>query len=384
MGAPVFGSPISGAGMKGGAWGAAISPTDGTVWIGSFGGSALSAYSAEGVPTSPDTGYTDGPLDHPQGLAIDQRGNVWIANNFGPESSPGEGNVIVYPGGDPTKAVTISGGGLNHPFAIQIDGQGRAWVTNAGLGGARLVNTRAAIAIGKFGGSVTVIGPDFEPTSFSPIEDPSFKWPLGLSIDAQGNAWVVNYFGSSVTQIGTDGEVAGNFPLPRGTLPWSEAVDGSDRVWVAGFGRPGVWLLCGANVEACPAGATTGSTLSPRAGFRSRAFQHFTSIQVDASGNVWLSNNWSKLLPPTGGTGLVQMIGAATPVCTPLGPVPIEPTGGGSCDRAWAAESSTTSPDGSTDSRRGWIVGGAVVVLALIVIGVVYVVTRRRNAPLNP
>ena len=71
---------------------------------------------------------------HPQGVAVDQKGNVWIASNYGPESAPGQGNVVVYPGGDPSKAFTISGSGLNHPFAVQIDGYGRAWVTNAGLG----------------------------------------------------------------------------------------------------------------------------------------------------------------------------------------------------------------------------------------------------------
>jgi hypothetical protein len=336
----------------------------------------MSAYSAEGAPVSPDGGWTDGSLDHPQGVAIDQRGNVWIANNYGPESAPGQGSVVVYPGGDPSKAVTITGGGLNHPFAIQIDGQGRAWVTNAGPGGARLVDTRAAIAIGKFGGSVTVIGPDYQPTSFSPIEDPSFKWPLGLSIDQAGNAWVTNFFSSTVTQIAPDGTVAANYPLPRGVLPWSEAVDGSGRVWVAGFARPGVWLLCGADTSACPAGSATGSTLSPQAGFRSEAFEHFTSIQIDASGNVWLSNNWSQLVPPVGGTGIAQIIGAATPVCTPLGPVPIEPAEEGSCDRAWA---STSSPEGSAGSSevRWWVWAGAVVVLTLIVLGVVF--ARRRD-----
>src|SRR5215469_76468 len=169
VGQPTLGSPISGGGMKGGAWGAAIAP-DGSFWAGSFGGAAMSQYSAAGVPLSPSTGWTDGALNHPQGVAVDQKGNVWIANNYGPKSAPGQGNVVVYPGGDPSKAVTISGGGLNHPFAVQIDGYGRAWVTNAGLGGARLENTRAAILVGKFGGSVTVIGPDFKPLAFSPIQ----------------------------------------------------------------------------------------------------------------------------------------------------------------------------------------------------------------------
>jgi hypothetical protein len=380
VGQPTLGSPIDGGGMKGGAWGIAITP-DGTVWVPSFGGASMVKYSPTGTILSPGDGYTDGGLDHPQGVAVDQRGNVWIANNFGPESAPGQGNVVVYPGGDPSQAITVTGGGLNHPFAIQIDGYGRAWVTNAGLGGARLVGTRAAIAIGKFGGSVTVIGPDFEPTSFSPIEDDSFKWPLGLSIDTRNNAWIVNYFGSTVTEIAPDGTVAGVYELPTGTLPWSEAVDGSDRVWVAGFARHDVWLLCGVNTGACPPGSTTGTVLSPRLGFRSKAFQHFTSIQIDQSGNVWLSNNWSKLVPPVGGVGLAEIVGAATPVCAPLTPLPVRPssTSVTACPQQ-AAEALPASLDGGSGdgvSTWAWIaIGAGIVVLA----AAAALVVRRRRA----
>ena len=348
VGQPTLGSPIEGGGMKGGAWGAAITP-GGSAWFGSFGGNAISQFSADGSPVSPDAGWTDGDLSHPQGVAVDQRGNIWIANNYGPESAPGQGNVIVYPGGDPERAITITGGGLNHPFAIQIDGFGRAWVTNAGEGGTNLVSSRAAVLIGKFSGSVTVIGPDFQPTSFSPIEHAAFKWPLGLSIDSANNAWVANYFGSTVTEIRPDGTVAGDFQLPDGTLPWSQAVDGSDRVWVAGFARPAVWLLCGATTAACPPSSSTGTILSPPDGFRSKAFQHFTSIQIDQSGNVWLSNNWSNLVPPVGGVGIAEIVGAATPVCTPLTPLPVKP----SADSEPAcAEQFASSGRTSIDRRR--------------------------------
>jgi hypothetical protein len=367
-GRPALGSPIEGGGMKGGAWGAAIAP-QGTVWMGSFGGASLVEYSPTGTILSPGDGYTDGGLNHPQGIAVDLKGNVWIANNYGPESAPGQGNVVVYPGGDPSKAIVITGGGLNHPFAVQIDGYGRAWVTNAGLGGAKLVGTRLAPLVGKFGGSVTVIGPDFEPTSSSPIENDSFKWPLGLSIDSQNNAWTANYFGSTVTEIGPDGTVAGVYGLPTGTLPWSQAVDGSDRVWVAGFARHDVWLLCGANTEACPGGSTTGTVISPRRGFRSKAFQHFTSIQFDQAGNVWLSNNWSQLVPPVGGTGIAEIVGVATPVCAPLTPLPAQPssTSEVACPQQTAEALPASLAGGSDGSFSVWLwvaIGAAVAVLA--------------------
>ena len=388
---PALGSPISGGGMRGGAWGIAITP-GGTVWVPAFGAAAMSQYSPMGNPLSPNTGWTNGHLNHPQGTAVDQKGNLWIANNYGPESAPGQGNVVVYPGGDPSKAFAISGGGLNHPFAIQIDGYGRAWVSNAGLGGAKLVGTKAAILGGKFGGSITVIGPDFKPTSFSPIQSKSFKWPLGLAIDAKNNAWTANYFSSTVTRIRPDGIIAGVYELPHGTLPWSEAIDGSGRVWVAGFGIPHVWLLCGTDTAACPPGSSTGTVLSPWFGFQSAAFQHFTSVQLDQSGNAWLSNNWSQLVPPVGGVGIAEIVGVATPVCTPLTPLPVRPSAasGTACPPQTAVHlaatptpASAATPTAAASASQhiapsGWHWAAIAAALAVLAAGAVLFLRRRR------
>jgi hypothetical protein len=43
-----------------------------------------------------------------------------------------------------------------------------------------------------------------------------------------------------------------------------------------------------------------------------------TAVQVDQSGNVWVANNWEDVEPVVGGDGLVEFIGAAPPVRTPL------------------------------------------------------------------
>jgi hypothetical protein len=86
------------------------------------------------------------------------------------------------------------------------------------------------------------------------------------------------------------------------------------------------WPLCGTDTAACPPGSSTGTILSPKFGFHSAAFQHFTSVQLDQSGNAWLSNNWSPLVPPVGGVGIAEIVGVATPVCTPLTPLPVRPS----------------------------------------------------------
>jgi hypothetical protein len=83
------------------------------------------------------------------------------------------------------------------------------------------------------------------------------------------------------------------------------------------------------NVAACPKGARTGTLLSPKAGLHSRAIQHLTSVQIYQSGSLWLSNNWSTLAPPT--RGVVELIGMATPVCTPLLALPRRPSSSRPC-----------------------------------------------------
>ncbi|WP_308403897.1 LysM peptidoglycan-binding domain-containing protein [Streptomyces rhizoryzae] len=321
-GRPVFGSPLSGGGMHGGAWGLAIDH-GGAVWAPSYGGNAMAKYSATGTPLSPPSGWKNGGLVRPQGVAVDQRGNLWIANSFGLKGKPGLGSVVVYPHGDPAGAFTLTSSGLNHPFGLQIDGRGRAWVTNSHMDFGQLLDSRKAGRLGEIGGSVTVFGPDFKRQAT--LKVPSLQGPLALALDSHGNAWIPSFFNSTVTELRPDGSVAGVHQLPKTVFPWSIAVDGSDRIWVAGFGNASVSLLCGENTAACPPGTTTGTVLSPDRGFRHKAIQHLTAVQIDPSGNVWLANNWSKLLPPTGGVGLVQLVGAATPVCTPLTPLPVRP-----------------------------------------------------------
>jgi hypothetical protein len=318
-GNPRSGGAVSGGGIQGNWWGIAIDSLD-RVWLSNFtgddpnefyspefqGGNAASLFTRDGAAVHPD-GITAGELHAPQGIAVDQSDNVWIANH-------GSDTVTLYPKGDPSQARVISGGGLYNPFTIAIDAGGNAWVNNGSLDA-------------KVAGSLTRIAPDG--TATGPFVVPRMRSPQGMAIDSAGDLWVASLVNGTVSRLGQDGTVKGQFGVPSIDGPWGVAIDGDDNVWVAGFLGQTVTQLCGRTVAHCPPGARTGDAISPgRDGWTNGGLQHITAVQVDQSGNVWAANNWAKIAPTVGGDGLVEFIGAAAPVKTPLIGPPERPRAG--------------------------------------------------------
>lgn len=307
---------VSGGGILGNWWGIAVDQRD-RVWLSNFtgndreefsspnftGGRIASLFTVNGQTAYPH-GIAAGELRAPQGIAVDQRGNVWIANHGGE-------SVTMYPQGDPSRAKVIRGGGLYNSFAIAIDAQGNAWVDNGSL------DTERA-------GSLTKITPTGQ--AIGPFVVDRMRSPQGMAIDSGGNLWVASLEDDNVTWLGPDGRVKGRFRVPSIQGPWSVAIDGDDNAWIASFIGRKVTLLCGRIAANCPPGTETGEPISPRrSGFTNGGLQHITAVQVDQSGHVWAANNWEKVKPTVGGDGLVQLIGAAPPVKTPMIGPPRQP-----------------------------------------------------------
>jgi DNA-binding beta-propeller fold protein YncE len=71
-------------------------------------------------------GATD-PLAHPWGLAVDAKGNLYVANTYGY-------NILVFtPGYAAKKTLTITKG-VSAPSGVAFDPLGNLWVANAGPG----------------------------------------------------------------------------------------------------------------------------------------------------------------------------------------------------------------------------------------------------------
>lgn len=310
-GQPLAGSPYRGGGMQGVGFGTAVSPITGHIFTASYGLGRISEFLPDGTPVSPSGGYTQGNLSKPQGIAFDQKGNLWIPN-FGNDT------LTVYLNANPNTAINVTGTSaspIKKPFGIAIDAQGRAWITNNSTsGGAGWVLP-------------ATLNADNSITLGTPVRGGGIRSPQGISVDSAGNLFTANLLSASITRVTPSGQ-ARAWRVKGMKGPWGTAVDGNDTVWVADFLGATLVQFCGRRVRYCPPGVRTGEPITPVGGYANGALQHVTAVQVDPSGNVWVANNWSTGSPlsqPVGGDGLVQYVGLAAPVKTPLAGPPVRP-----------------------------------------------------------
>ncbi|MGA3089816.1 MAG: hypothetical protein ABSD75_14460 [Terriglobales bacterium] len=115
------------------------------------------------------------PLSYPQGLAVDAKGNLYVANNDA-------NNILIFsPGYALQKSDTITQN-INFPTAVAIDPLGNLWVANAGPSNG-----------GTYGSIAEYIGrQQYLPATITN----GIVSPLAMAIDGIGDVWVENDFNS--------------------------------------------------------------------------------------------------------------------------------------------------------------------------------------------
>jgi hypothetical protein len=275
------GTPIAGytGGGLASAGGVAIDTT-GNVWVAnSSSPGAIAEFSSAGAALSPSTGYTGGGLDSPVGLAFDASGNLWAAN----ESANGVSKFT--DAGVPVSATGYGGGGEEDPLYVAIDHSGDVW-SGDGEELAELTN----------GGQP--ISPSTGYFSSSALYDSA-----QVAIDGSGNVWTGNSLTNSLAVISPSGAVlsgAGGYTGGGLDTPTAIAFDGAGNAWVANR-----------NTTATGVSEFTksGVAITNASGYTGVQLERPNSIAVDGSGDIWIG---------TGAYGLAELIGAGSPVVTPL------------------------------------------------------------------
>ncbi len=273
-------------------------------------------------------------LNNSYGLAIDLSDNAWIPNEM-PYTGQGVGTVSeLAPSGASLAGNGYAAGGLNYPLSVAIDPNGTVWVVDFGNSHVTLLSATGAPLSGTSGYTtsnfafpvavavdsnhfgwvvnqasdyVTKVAPDG--SSFTNYL--CCNYASGIAIDQGNNIWVANYFGDTVSLMTNSGTVIANNLTGGGSIyhPQGIALDGAGNVWVANYRAPYLTELAGANAS------VPGAALSPATGLGGDAGQlEAYALALDASGNVWVSNQ--------GSNTITKYIGLATPVKTPLSALP--------------------------------------------------------------
>jgi streptogramin lyase len=232
----------------------------GNVWIADYYG-AVTEFSSQGQALSPTAGFTGGGLNECYGLTIDNSGNVWVTNEQSSGSVNGglgsltelssSGQILSGAGG-------FFGGGINFPVAAASDADGNIWISNYGSSSASLfANSGAAISGSNGYGSGQL---DF---------------PVAVAVDGSGNAWLANQSSTTITKITADGTQATSFSCCN--APSGLAIDQHGNIWVTNFLEDSVSELSPTGVV-LSSGFTGGGLLRPQA------------IAVDGKDNVWVAN----------------------------------------------------------------------------------------------
>ncbi|HEY4378795.1 MAG TPA: hypothetical protein VGN01_00525 [Acidobacteriaceae bacterium] len=312
----------------------------GNVWVSNYNDGVVGSVTelaSSGLALSGAGGYTGGGLAMVHQIAIDMAGNAWIANGvhggigqiFPLTSVVKLSSAGVAYGGNPY--IPISNNGPVEPNGIAIDGTGNAWITSfqytGGTGSVTAISSAENSYSGPYlttgvflpgtvaidgNGNVWVGGPAIaEFTSAGVIVSGSMGYKAqgggnynSIAIDANGNAWATG--ATAVVAVAQNGSILSGSGYTGGGINGAHAIaiDGANNVWVADSGSLVSEL------------SSTGAAVSPTTGYGGQNWGSPGGIAIDGSGNVWFPIS----LAPGGsmGTTVVEMVGAGTPVVTPL------------------------------------------------------------------
>lgn len=213
-------------------------------------------------------GVGRGQVNSPGGLALDPQGNVYLADT---------GNNRVYVLSPNLKLLAVWGskgtadGQFDHPTGIAIDHQGNVYVADTNNNRVEAFSLR-----GKFEGSWGTPGT-------GPVQ---FDHPTGIAVDGQGNVYVADTGNDRIQELASTSDPLGQWGGPgsgpgRFNRPEGVAADRAGYIYVADTGNDRVQMLSPSGrfrAQRGSRGSQPGQLRGPRA------------VAVDGKGYVYVSD----------------------------------------------------------------------------------------------
>jgi sugar lactone lactonase YvrE len=267
-------------------------------------------------------GAAVGQFELPDGIAVDARGTVWVADRDRNriEHFTARGRYLRFA---PFRSRHLSSapGRFNLPYDLAIDGAGRMYVADTHNHRIQVFNRRGKL-IRRWGRLGTAPGEFDQPRAialdpqgdvwvadhenkrvqkFTPggrflAEAGGFNSPRGLSSDAHGNVYVADDANHRVVELANDGSVVrtwGHLGTGDGefTLPYSTAVDRFGHVWVTDTNNNRIQEFTADGTFVARFGANGGDS-TPGSG--PGEFDHPYDLAFDRAGNLYVTDQGNK------------------------------------------------------------------------------------------
>ncbi len=333
----------------------------GTGVITTYAGNGIAGYKGDGGAA------TSAELNQPTGLALDARGNLYIADSYNAvvrEVNAATGVITTVAGGG-----TGSGSGpatseaLEMPTGVAVDSAGNLYIAD-----------EAGNIVWKVSASTGDIAP-FAGGNYSaaklgdggPATSASLTGPEGVAVDQAGNVYIADTYDNRIrkvaastgiiTTVAGDGYGAGSYtggysgdggPATSAELyfPWSVAVDGSGNLYIADNYNSVVREVAAATGTISTVagnGAVCGSVGGDGGAATSAALCYPHSVSTDSAGNLLVTDGTDRVLEVTA-PGPPPTQRTAAPVFTP---------GAGSFANAQSVALSDPTPGASIYLRLG-------------------------------
>jgi hypothetical protein len=310
---------------------AVVADANGNIYIADSGNNCVRKVSVAGVITTyagtpPSAGFsgdggpaTTASLSDPMGLALDNGGNLYIAdqgnNRIRKVSSTGTittvaGNGVYSYTGDGGLAIAAE---MESPTGVAVDSAGNLYIADEKDGHIRKVNASGTITtFAGNGGSAYIIGANGDglPATSAALGDPE-----GVAVDLSGNVYIACGWTNTIRKVdsaGTISTVVGNNQTGAGfsgdggtatqaSFNWAVgvAVDGSGNVYVLDQQNDRVRMVgTSSQVDTVAGNGTQGfsgdggpATLAELSAIPSGGGITTTGIGVDNGGNLYIADS---------------------------------------------------------------------------------------------
>lgn len=311
-------------------------------------GNGTAGFSGDGGPA------TAAQFNGSQGLAVDAAGNIYVADRYNDRVR----KVTAATGIITTVAGSIRGfygdGGpasaalLNHPVSLALDQSGNLYIADGHNSRIRKVDAATGIITTVVGSSLTTYSGEGGPATSAGL-----GFPVDVTFDASGNLYLADFDTERIQKVdattGIITTIAGSgfagFTGDGGIGPAAEfhgadavAVDSTGNVYIADFFNHRIRRLTPPTIPtwtmSTVAGSGTAGLSGDNASATSAAMNAPAGVAVDLTGNVYLADTVN---------GRIRKISAATGVITTV-------AGGGACcalgDGGMATAAYLSSPTG--------------------------------------